>query len=57
MEGAKSEPNLGIVKKSTMDGNDVLDENKENFSPDDQFDDQNIKYIFYISNLSYILLV
>ncbi|XP_015378708.1 PREDICTED: uncharacterized protein LOC107172911 isoform X2 [Diuraphis noxia] len=41
MESAKSEPNLGIVKKSSMDGNDLLEENKENFSPD-QFDDQNI---------------
>jgi len=46
MESAKSEPNLGIVKRSSMDDNDLLEENKENFSPDDQFDDQNIKYIF-----------
>lgn len=42
MESAKSEPNLGIVKKSTVNDHDVLEENKENFSPDDQFDDQNI---------------
>jgi len=57
MESAKSEPNLGIVKISTMDGNDLLEENKENFSPDDQFDDQNIKYISYLSNLTCTLLV
>lgn len=57
MESAKSEPNLGIIKKSTMDSNDFLEENKENFSPDDQFDDQNIKYISYLSNLSCTLLV
>jgi len=43
MEGAKSEPNLGIVKKSTVNDNDVLEENKENCSPDDHFDDRNIK--------------
>ncbi|XP_026810968.1 targeting protein for Xklp2-like isoform X3 [Rhopalosiphum maidis] len=42
LESAKSEPNLGIVKISSVNGNDVLEENKENFSPDDQFDDQNI---------------
>jgi len=43
LESAKSEPNLGIIKIPTVNGNDVLEENKENFSPDDQFDDQNIK--------------
>lgn len=43
MEGAKSEPNLGIVKKSTVNDHDIPEENKENFSPDDQFDDRNIK--------------
>ncbi|KAL4113167.1 hypothetical protein QTP88_016840 [Uroleucon formosanum] len=42
MEGAKSEPNLGIVKKSTVTDHDIPEENKENFSPDDQFDDRNI---------------
>lgn len=43
MESAKSEPNLGIIKKSTNNGHDDLEENKENFSPDDKFDDSNIK--------------
>jgi len=43
MESAKTKPNLGIVKKSTMNGNYVPEENKDNFSPYDQFDDLNIK--------------
>lgn len=31
----KSELNLKIVKKSTMNGNDIPEENKEKCSPDD----------------------
>ncbi|XP_025419095.1 uncharacterized protein LOC112689542 isoform X2 [Sipha flava] len=42
MEGAKSEPNLGIIKKSNHDNDDDFENNKENFAPDDQFDDKNI---------------
>lgn len=40
MEGATSEPNLGIIKN---DNNDDFENNKENVAPDDQFDDKNIK--------------
>lgn len=44
MEGAKSEPNLGIIIKKELLNDDTEDyeENKENFAPDDQFE-QNIK--------------
>lgn len=46
MQGAKSEPNLGIIVKqgSVNNGEEYLDENKENFAPD-QFDDHSIKYL------------
>jgi len=43
METAKSEPNLGIVKQEFSNGGeDNLEENKENFAPD-EFNDHNIK--------------
>lgn len=43
MEGAKSEPNLGVIKPQTIDENDEdnFEENKENFAPD--IEDRNIK--------------
>lgn len=49
MQGAKSEPNLGIILKqgSVNNGEEYFEENKENFAPD-QFDDHNIKYFFFI---------
>lgn len=44
MEGAKSEPDLGIANTESLNGDEeYLEENKENFAPDDQFDDKNIK--------------
>lgn len=43
MESAVSKQNLEIVKKSTMNRNDVPEENKDNFLPYDQFDDLSIK--------------
>jgi len=43
MENAKSEPNLGIVKQEfNNSGEENLEENKENFAPD-EFNDHNIK--------------
>lgn len=44
MQGAKSEPNLGIIVKqgSVTDSQDDLEENKENFEPD-QFNNRRIK--------------
>lgn len=47
MESAKSEPNLEIIREFGRDNEDNSEENKENFAPDDEFDDKNIKYIFY----------
>jgi len=49
VENCESKPKLRILKKSTVNGNDNPKENKHNFSPDDQFDDQNIKLTFYLS--------
>lgn len=44
LQNAKSEPNLGIVKQESNDGGeDGFEENKENLTPDDDFDDRNIK--------------
>lgn len=43
MESAKSEPDLGFIKKTSItDNENDFEENKENFAPD-QFDDNNIK--------------
>lgn len=42
MVGAKSEPDLEIVQQDTATG-DFYEENKENFSPHDKFDDNNLK--------------
>ncbi|VVC29847.1 Hypothetical protein CINCED_3A006199 [Cinara cedri] len=45
MEGAKSEPNLGIViKESVNDYEEDPEENKENFAPD-EFNDKNINLL------------
>lgn len=44
MEGAKSEPNLGVVKQTIDDSSeDNFEENKENFAPDIELEDRNIK--------------
>ncbi|XP_022164807.1 uncharacterized protein LOC111029879 isoform X2 [Myzus persicae] len=47
MESAVSKQNLEIVKKSTMNRNDVPEENKDNFLPYDQFDDLSINLLAY----------
>jgi len=43
MESGKSKQDLRNYKKLTVDDNNSLEKNEDNFSPDDQFDDQNIK--------------
>lgn len=44
MESAKSEPNLGFVKQPSMsDTEEDFEENKENFAPNNGFDEHNIK--------------
>lgn len=49
MKGAKSEPDLMVIKQDSANSRDEnYEENKENFAPCDQFDDNNLKYLIFV---------